>query len=257
MPSVLPTFRSILPAAALMAGVPAVCGEGQGGAEGLSELQSKIEHLEKENATLRTANERLEKQNTTLRATNIQEKKKAAETAEMFAEVRRRLEALGAAAGSGNEQRLVEAVAEVEMLSGRLRKMEDAAVRLSGTIIAYMQQAVVEDPQSRANVESRLRELDMELGNRQQPLREGAGTLANASIISIDSESGLLVLNVGSTAGLRVGTPLMISRGEQSIGEAIVTEVRKDICGALVQKLESSTELVRVGDSAAVKTFDQ
>lgn len=243
MPFIPSIFRKALPAAVLMAGATGICLAEEGGSEADGESQRKIERLEKQNATLRVA--------------NIQARKEAADTARTLAEVRRRLEALGSASGGDSEQRLVEAVAEVEILSERVRKLEEAAVRLSGTIIAYMEQAVVEDPQSRANVESRLRELDMALGNRQQPLREGAGSLSNASIISIDSESGLLVLNVGSTAGLRVGTPLMITRGEQNIGEAIVTEVRKDICGALVQKLESSAELVRIGDSAAVKTLDQ
>lgn len=241
MPSVLPSFRKLLPAAAIAVGAATACGAEEGST--VAELQRKIERLEKQNATLS--------------ASYAQAQKEAAETAARFAEVRRRLEALGGATGSGSEERLVSAVAEVEILRKRIREVEEAAVRLSGTIIAYMKQAVAEDSQSRANVEARLRELDTVLGFRQQPRHEGAGTLAASSVISIDSESGMLVLNVGSNEGLRVGMPLTISRGEQTIGEAIVTEVRKDIAGALVQKLESPAELVRVGDSAAVKTIDQ
>lgn len=212
---------------------------------------------ESREAELQRTIERLEKQNNVLRNTCAQAKKEAAETAEKFAEVRRRLEALGGATLGGSEERLVRATADIEVLNDRIRKVEEAAVRLSGTIIAYMKQAVAEDPQTRANVESKLRELDMVLGLRQQPVREGAGSLSKANIISIDSESGLIVLNVGTTEGLRVGMPLRITRGEQVIGDAIVSDVRKEIAGALVQKLETPSELVRVGDSAAVITIDQ
>ena len=42
----------------------------------------------------------------------------------------------------------------------------------------------------------------------------------------------------------------------QTIGEAVVTDVRKEVCGALVQKLETPADPVRVGDSASVKTND-
>ncbi len=242
MSLVSPVSRLLLSAAVFAVGVSGACGAEQGSTE--AELLHKIERLEKQNAVLR--------------ASYAQAQKEAAENAEKSAEVRRRLEALGGAASiGGSEERLVRATADLEVLNERLRKVEEAAVRLSGTIIAYMKQAVAEDSQTRANVESKLRELDMVLGLRQQPVREGAGSLSNASIVSIDSESGLLVLNVGSSEGLRVGTPLKVTRGEQIIGEAIVSDVRKNISGALIQKLESPSELVRVGDSAAVKTQDQ
>lgn len=212
---------------------------------------------ESREAEMQRTIERLEKQNNVLRNSLAQAQTEAAETSRKFEEVRRRLEALGGATLGGSEERLVRATADIEVLNERIRKVEEAAVRLSGTIIAYIKQAVVEDPQTRANVESKLRDLDMVLGLRQQPLREGAGSLANANILSIDSESGLIVLNVGSAAGLRVGMPLRVTRGEQVIGEAIVNDVRKEIAGALVQKLENSSELVRVGDSVAVKTNNQ
>lgn len=212
---------------------------------------------ESREAEMQRTIERLEKQNNVLRNSLAQAQTETAETSRKFEEVRRRLEALGGATLGGSEERLVRATADIEVLNERIRKVEEAAVRLSGTIIAYIKQAVVEDPQTRANVESKLRDLDMVLGLRQQPLREGAGSLANANILSIDSESGLIVLNVGSAAGLRVGMPLRVTRGEQVIGEAIVNDVRKEIAGALVQKLENSSELVRVGDSVAVKTNNQ
>jgi hypothetical protein len=105
-------------------------------------------------------------------------------------------------------------------------------------------------------VESSLRLLESVLGYRQQPVRDGAGTLAEAKVLSIDSESGVVVLNAGRTAGMQVGMPVRVTRGAQTIGEAVVTDVRKEVCGALVQKLAAPAEPVRVGDSASVKTND-
>lgn len=240
MASVLSSLRTLLPIVAFMA-VTGVQGAEQGGTE--AELLRKIERLEKQNATLRVS--------------YAQSQKEAADSSAKLAEVRRRLEALGGTSGTGSEERLVSAVAEIEFLREKLRKLEEASVRLSGVVIAYLKQAVSEDTQARAKVESQLRELDTLLEFRQQPVRAGAGTLANASVVSIDSESGLLILNVGTNEGLRVGMPLTITRGDQSIAEAIVTDIRKNISGALVQKLTKPSELVRIGDSAAVKTQDQ
>ena len=208
-----------------------------------AELQRKIERLEKQNAVLRTS--------------YTQAQKEVAETQAKFAEVRQRLEALGASSLGGNEERLVRAVADNEVLNSRLRKLEETAVRLSGAIIVYMKQAIAEEAESRAQVESFIRELDMLLGLRHQPLREGVGSLAEAKVISIDTQTGMIVLNVGAAQGLKVGMPIVIVRGEQTIGEALISDVRQDIAGGLIQKLESPTELVLVGDSVAVKTLDQ
>lgn len=212
-------------------------------AESEAELQRKVERLERQNAVLRTS--------------YAQAQKEAAHSAEQLAELKKRLEALGSASFSDSEQRLVQAVADIEVLNNRLKKLEESSVRLSGTVIAYMKQAVTEDPQGRAMVEAKLRDLDAVLGLRVQPATENHISLADARIVSIDSESGLLVLNVGSSEGLRIGTPMRISRGEQMIGEAVISDVRQNISGALIQKLESPDELVRIGDSAAVKAIDQ
>ncbi|MEG0142934.1 MAG: hypothetical protein RSA21_02460 [Akkermansia sp.] len=200
--------------------------------------------------------ERLEKQNATLRVSYAQARKDADEASTKLAEIRARMDALGGAALGNSEERLVQAVSDLGLLNQRVQKMEQVSVKLSGSIIAYMKQAISEDSGSRSAVESSLRELDSILGFRQQPARDGAGNLAESLVLSIDTDSGLLVLNAGRAAGMRVGMPLKITRGAQTIGEAVVTDIRKEVCGALVQKLQTPTEVVRLGDSASVKTID-
>lgn len=103
-------------------------------------------------------------------------------------------------------------------------------------------------------MESALRETDVALGFRQSPARDFAGTLDNASVLSIDSDSGLVVVNVGREGGLRVGMPVEISRGDQILANTIVTDVRKEVAGVLILKLLNPALMVAVGDRATVKT---
>ena len=180
----------------------------------------------------------------------------ADKAAAQLVDIRSRLEALGGAALGNSEERLIQAMADIEAFNDRVQRLEQASVKLSGAILAYMKQAISEDANARTAVESSLRLLESVLGYRQQPVRDGAGTLAEAKVLSIDSESGVVVLNTGRTAGMQVGMPVRLTRGAQTIGEAVVTDVRKEVCGALVQKLETPADPVRVGDSASVKTND-
>ena len=214
----------------------------QGAEEGTAALTRRIEHLEKQNAALK--------------ASYAQARIDADNANAQLLDIRSRLEALGGAALGNSEERLIQAMANIEVLSDRIQRLEQASVKLSGAILAYMKQAISEDADARTAVESSLRLLDSVLGYRQQPVRDGAGTQAEAKVLSIDSESGVVVVNVGKSAGMQIGMPLLLTRGAQTIGEAVVTDVRKDVCGALVQKLKAPADPVRVGDSASVKTND-
>ena len=216
-----------------------------------------LAHAEDETtAELTRRIERLEKQNATLRVSYAQARKDADDATAKLVEIRSRLEALGGAALGNSEERLVQAVSDLEILNKKVQDLEQVAVKLSGAVIAYMKQAISEESATRLAVESSLRELDSVLGFRLAPVRDGAGNLAEAQVLSIDSDSGLLVLNAGRAAGMRIGMPLVVSRGAQIIGEAVVTDVRKEVCGALIQKLQTPAETVRVGDSASVKTIN-
>lgn len=209
---------------------------------GMSELTRKVE--------------RLEKQNTAIKISYTEARQEAEHAKAQLAEIRTRLEALGAATLGSGEERLIQAVAEIESLNKRLTSIEQASATLSSAVIAYLKQALSEDPESRAQVESTLRRLDASLGYRQEPATATTGTMSEARILSIDADSGVLVLNTGKTVGMRVGMPILVRRGVATIAEAIVTDVRSNICGALVQKTLDSKEGVRVGDIASVKSQD-
>ena len=75
-------------------------------------------------------------------------------------------------------------------------------------------------------------------------------------MLSIDSESGLIVINAGSKAKVEVGMPMEITRGDQAIAMAVVTDVRKSVAGMLVQKHLNPALSVTVGDRVSVKSND-
>lgn len=208
---------------------------------------------EKEAAGTDRRVERLEKQNATLKASYAQARIDAERAEARLAEIRSRLEALGGSALGESEHRLIETVGELEAAHAELDAVKQSSLKLSGAVMAYMRQALAEDAEARAAVESAIRELDVALGFRNEPTRDIAGTPDNASVLSIDSESGLIVLNAGREAGMRVGMPVEISRGDQAVADAIVTDVRKEVSGVLVRKRLNTSLSVAVGDRASIK----
>ena len=196
----------------------------------------------------------LQRQNAALQESLVAANQREKESAEALAKIRLSLEALGKNLIDGGEDRLVAAVADIEILNRRLRELEEASLRLSGSIQTYLKTAVAADPDARAQVETRLRELEALIGLRQRPQPNiDFGNLQQAKVVSIDSESGLVVLNAGDRAGVRIGMACRISRSERGVAEAVVAETRDDIAGLLVQSLQDEANPVRVGDLAALK----
>jgi hypothetical protein len=126
---------------------------------------------------------------------------------------------------------------------------------LSSSVTDYLRQAVVSDPDARLRVETSLRELDAVLGLRQKPRPDvRTGSLQQASIVSIDQTSGLLVLNVGESQGARIGMSFQLSRANQPYGKAILADVRPGVSGAFVERLDRPSESARQGDIATLET---
>ena len=103
-------------------------------------------------------------------------------------------------------------------------------------------------------LETSLREQEVALGLRTAPQDDLAGSVDEARVLSIDSESGLIVINAGRDAKVEVGMPMQITRGDQSIAKAIVTDVRKKVAGMLVQKHLNPALSVGVGDRVSLTT---
>ena len=171
-------------------------------------------------------------------------------------EIRARLEALGGTALGNGEERLIETIAQLDTVSAELDALRQASQNLTSAIETYTRKALVEDEAARTGLDAALREMDVALGLRQAQQNPYEGSMHEAKVLSIDSESGLIVINAGREAEIQVGMTMQITRGDQVIARAIVTDVRKKVAGLLIQKQVSDVLTVSVGDSVFVTTID-
>ncbi len=215
--------------------------EGQEDAVNVAELQDLVSDLRDENRALQRA----------LVEANKAEKESTAQ----LSQVRERLEALGKNLLDGGNDRLLQAAADLQISNERITQLEAAAVRLSSSIQDYLRSAVVSDPDARLRVETAMRELDSISGLRQKPRPDiRTGDLQQAQIVSLDQESGMLVLNLGETQGATIGMTFRLMRGQQSYGKAILADVRQGVSGAFVEQIDSKDHTPRLGDTAVLLT---
>lgn len=197
----------------------------------------------------------LQTQNQTLQRSLAEANRGEKQASEQLAQVRERLEALGKNLLDGGDDRLVQAAADLQVASERSNHLEGSVTRLAAAVNDYLRQAVVSDPDARLRVETSLRELDAVLGLRQKPRPDVRnGSLQQARIVSIDQESGMMVLNLGENQGAKIGMTFRLTRGQQPYGKAILADVRKGISGAFVENLDNVAETPRPGDLAVLET---
>jgi hypothetical protein len=228
-----------LATAALCCGAP-VCADAQE-AMTLDEAKARISALEDQVINLQRS--------------LVESRKNEKESAGTLASIRTRLEALGHNLFDAGDDRLVRAAADIEVLTDRVHALETASTSLVAAVRDYLRHAVAADPDARMRVETAIRELDAAVGLRQKPRPDiRTGSLHGAQIVSIDSRSGMIVFNVGQTAGAKIGMSFRLVRGERPYGKAIVADVRNDVCGAFIEDLDTPDDEPRVGDRAILET---
>jgi hypothetical protein len=198
---------------------------------------------------------KLQEQNRTLQLALVEANQAEKNSSEQLNQVRERLEALGKNLLDGGDDRLIQAAADLEITNERIAQLETSAAKLSVSVQDYLRQAVVSDPEARVRVETAMRELDSLSGLRQKPLPDiRAGNLQRARIVSLDQESGMLVLNLGETQGAKIGMTFRLMQGQKPYGKAILADVRKGISGAFVEQIDSKDHTPRLGDIAVLLT---
>lgn len=207
------------------------------------------------NATERKINQ-LERRIARLTADYSLAREDAEEAKRQLKEIRSRLNALGGAALGGTEERLIETASQLEAARAELDAVKQSALRLNSAIAAYTRSALVEEPEAKQELETALQDMEVALGLRMTQQDELDGTMDEARVLSIDPESGLIVINAGSKAKVEVGMPMEITRGDQLIALAVVTDVRKSVAGLLVQKHLNQNLSVSVGDRVSVTSND-
>lgn len=155
----------------------------------------------------------------------------------------------------GGDQAILNAVKNAEVLDKRNKRIETAVHSMAASLREYLRTAVAADPDARVHLETSMRELDAALGLRQKPRPQMAhGNLQHAKIVSIDPESGVLVVNAGATQSVNRGMTFDIMRGNRKVAEAIVADTRTDFSGLLPISQSNPEEQIRIGDVATVKT---
>ena len=200
----------------------------------------------------------LRAQNRALQQSLAEANRAEKEATEQLRQIRERLEALGKNLLDGGDDRLVQAAADLQIAHERTSEIESTASRLAATVQDYMRQAVVADPDARIRLETALRELDAALGLRQKPRPDvRTGSLQEARVVSVDQETGMLVLNLGEAQGARIGMSFRLLRGQEHYATAILADVRRSVSGAFIETTRSSAAgAPRPGDTAIIKTQD-
>jgi flagellar basal body-associated protein FliL len=197
----------------------------------------------------------IREENQALQRALVESNKAEKASTDQLNQVRERLEALGKNLLDGGDDRLIQAAADLELANERIVQLEAAAARLSSSVTDYLRSAVVSDPDARLRVETAMRELDSISGLRQKPRPDiRTGDLQRAQIVSLDQESGMLVLNLGETQGATIGMTFRLMRGQQSYGKAILADVRQGVSGAFIEQIDSKENTPRLGDTAVLLT---
>ena len=77
-------------------------------------------------------------------------------------------------------------------------------------------------------------------------------TLMDGSVVSVKQEWSFVVGNLGEKQGVKIGMPMRVMRGDRRIASLRVVDVRQEICGAVIQEMDSKKEKIKVGDRLQV-----
>jgi hypothetical protein len=156
--------------------------------------------------------------------------------------------------GGKLEQKLLAAVRDLRLLKNQQEATFNQLVRLTEAIQIVLKSTEEIDPQARLAVETELRKTNEILGTPHgaQTRSPVEATLNDGMIVDVKDDLALVVANIGEKQGVRVGMPFQIWREDRRIGEVRVVDVRKSICGAVIQSLESEKESVKTGDRLKV-----
>jgi len=197
----------------------------------------------------------LREQNKNLRIALVEANKAEKQSTEQLNQVRERLEALGKNLLDGGDDRLIQAAADLEIANERIAELEAKSAKLKAAIQDYVTEAVVSDPDSRLRLETAIRELDSTVGLVQKPRPDvRTGNLQQARIVSLDQQTGMLVLNLGETQGAKIGMTFELRNGQKPYGKAILADVRKGVSGAFVEQIDIKNQTPELGDIAVLIT---
>lgn len=155
----------------------------------------------------------------------------------------------------GVRERLLKAISDHRILEEERETIAHALLDLSDAIKSYMATAVSSNVESRSALQAALKNAESAIGiQRQRPADEPKKSLDEGKIVSIKRDFGIVVFNVGSQDGAKIGMPFEIIRKDRTIGTAMIADVRENRSGALITNLIDDADDAQVGDRVRVKT---
>lgn len=166
-----------------------------------------------------------------------------------------RLESLGSAK---LETRLLKLLGNLRSLENERRALRESLVSLWETMLHLKKFLPTEDVSMLDEFNNSLELVASVLGasSTSEVVPEVSISSPNRKVVSINDEMGIVVLNVGTKAGARVGMPFRIVRGGQNIGNVRIVDVREEIAGAAFLDL-SLKSVVQVGDRVEIGIQNQ
>jgi hypothetical protein len=174
-----------------------------------------------------------------------------------YSDLELRMEALGLQSASKDraklEQRLLAAVSDLQLAQKERDEFRDQMLRLNEAMFRYLQTSKGGDAQARMDVEAQMRGINQLVTKSAAPPSPLAQpSLLDGSVISVKDEWSFVVGNLGEQQGVKIGMPMRVLRGERRIATVRVVDVRRKICGAVVQEMDSQKEQIKVGDRLQV-----
>lgn len=223
------------------------------------ETEDRLHAYEAENEVLRRHNELSKQSLRTLNESLAVANSESELFRRQYGELKLRMEALGLESVGDNkealEQRLLKAVRDLGLVRDEKDKLSDQLVALTESMLLYMQTAPVSDPQIRMDVETKMRATNQLLDESAKNIATATTStldLNSGSVVSVKEDLSLLVANVGSKNGVKVGMPFQVTRGNKMVAKARVIDVRDRISGAVIEDLASNVAAVKIGDRLQV-----
>jgi len=172
-----------------------------------------------------------------------------------YSDLQSRMEALGLDSAKKDraklEQRLLAAVSDLRISEQERDAYRDQLLGLNEAVFRYLKTSQGGDAQARMDVEAQLRGANQLVTKSAKPAAQtGEPGLMDGSVISVKDEWSFVVANIGEQEGVKIGMPLRVIRGEQRIAILRVIDVRRRICGAVIE--DSGKDKIKVGDRLQV-----
>jgi hypothetical protein len=173
-----------------------------------------------------------------------------------FSDLQLRVEALGLASADQDraklEQRLLNAVSDLQLLHKEREQYRDEMLRLTEAVLRFLKTAESSDAQARMELEAQVRSINQLIAKSEDEAEEAQTSLLDGSVISVKEEWSLVVGNIGEQQGVKMGMPLRVMRDDKVIATLRVVDVRQKICGAVIQEMDSKKGKIKVGDRLQV-----